>query len=116
MAWLVSRRKQQHVDPQVFAAVKRALTPDLLRQLGYDSFDTAAESAQVEIAPADCPASCNAGLDRGLCQCKPDTEGACPQGATPAQGGGPLCKALPANATLFASDGGLGTTRLRLTP
>lgn len=107
--------RMMYVDPALFGALKTALTPAILRQLGYASFDDAAERAEVTVALADCAAACNEGLDRGMCLCKPGADGACPPGAGAAtQSGDLLCKGLPATATIFASDGGLGTTRLRL--
>jgi hypothetical protein len=34
----------------------------------------------ITVAPGDCPAACNAGMDRGLCYCTRDAERNCPAG------------------------------------
>ena len=101
------------LDPAAFAALQRALTPGVLKDLGYDNIDAATKGALVSVAPSDCPAACNADVALGMCLCAPQSDGGCPaNGAPAATDAAGLCKTLPANVTIFASEGGLGTTRV----
>lgn len=101
------------LDPNAFDAIAQALTGDVLKTLGFETRDAATRRAMVRVVPADCKAPCTREVGYGLCLCAPDSEGACPAGGTKASAnGGPLCKTLPANATIFATEGGLGTTRV----
>ena len=109
------------LDPARFVRLPKLITPTDLEKLGYASFEDARQRALVEIAHSDCPKTCHEDIGRtentGLCLCPPTGDGACPPGASPAkQAGKPICTALPGYLTIFASDGGLGTTRVRLTP
>lgn len=105
----------KQLDPDVRSAVEKTLTVQVLKTLGYGSVSEATRTLSVGVTRTDCPSACAGDVGRGLCLCKPAPQSGCAEGTSPVtQGGANWCATLPDTATLFASDGGLGTTRVRV--
>lgn len=80
------------LERQDLAPVLRRRVEAALAEQGL----TSTSRTLITVAPGDCPAACNAGMDRGLCYCTRDAERNCPSGWPLERGNvGSACASLP---------------------
>jgi hypothetical protein len=94
---------------------RQNLAPVLRRRIeeALDAQGLASSSqTRIVVAPQDCPAACDTGMDQGLCYCLRDEQRNCPEGWPLERGDSrSACASLPAQVLVFPDgDGPEGLT------